>query len=137
VKIDAAEIFKILGLDTRVRIIELLKTKGPLGVNEIAGAVGITPAAVSQHLKLLKHAGLVKSQRKGYWIPYSIDEAAMADCCGMLSNVCRCGCEATAEPIVIKLTDTSLGSLKKYEKRLRNELRIVRARIKEKQTKRK
>jgi DNA-binding transcriptional ArsR family regulator len=68
-----AELFKILGVETRIRIIELLKQKGPLGANEMSEILGVTPSAVSQHLKILKHAGLVRNERKGYWIPYEID----------------------------------------------------------------
>ena len=50
--VDPAEMFKVLGVETRVRIIELLKSKGPLGANNIAERIGVTPAAVSQHLKI-------------------------------------------------------------------------------------
>ena len=63
-----AELFKILGVDSRIRIIELLKLRGPLGVNKMSKSLGITPSAVSQHLKILKHAGLVRNERKGYWL---------------------------------------------------------------------
>jgi len=62
-KLDPSEMFKVLGVDTRVRIIELLKSKGPLGAKNIAELVGITPAAVSQHLKILRQSGLVRSER--------------------------------------------------------------------------
>ena len=48
-KIDPAEMFKALAVETRVKIIELLKSEGPLGAKKIAELVGITPAAVSQH----------------------------------------------------------------------------------------
>ena len=72
-RLNSSEIFKALSVESRIRIIELLKSKGSLGVKNIAEVIGITPAAVSQHLKVLKHAGLVRSTRKGYWIPYSID----------------------------------------------------------------
>lgn len=78
--LDPSEIFKVLGVETRVRIIELLKSKGPLGANNIAETLGITPSAVSQHLKILRQAGLVRSERKGYWIPYSINVEALEDC---------------------------------------------------------
>jgi DNA-binding transcriptional ArsR family regulator len=78
--IEPSEIFKVLSVETRVKIIELLKGQGPLGAKDIAATIGITTAAVSQHLKILKQAGLVRSERKGYWIPYSIDEKAMENC---------------------------------------------------------
>ena len=64
-----ADLFKVLGVNTRIRIIELLKQKGPLGANEMSEMLGITPSAVSQHLKILKHAGLVRNERKGIGYP--------------------------------------------------------------------
>ena len=88
-----AELFKVLGVESRIRIIELLKQNGPLGVIEMSETLGITPSAVSQHLKILKHAGLVRSERKGYWIPYDIDPDTLEQCGGLLSEVCNCGCK--------------------------------------------
>ena len=128
-KLDPSEMFKVLGVDTRVRIIELLKSRGPLGAKNIAELLSITPAAVSQHLKILRQSGLVRSERKGYWIPYSIDEQAMEDCRQILNEVCTCGCQETGKFREKELGDSSLESLKKYEGELRNELRIVRERI--------
>jgi DNA-binding transcriptional ArsR family regulator len=52
-----AELFKVLGVESRIKILELLKHKGPLGANELSEKLGITPSAVSQHLKSLTHAG--------------------------------------------------------------------------------
>ena len=57
------EIFKVLSVETRLKIIELLKSRGALGVKSIAEEFGITPAVVSQHLKILRHAGLVRNNR--------------------------------------------------------------------------
>ncbi|HHT9131052.1 MAG TPA: ArsR/SmtB family transcription factor [Candidatus Tripitaka californicus] len=126
-----SEMFKVLGVETRVRIINLLKSKGPLGAKNIAELVGITPAAVSQHLKILRQAGMVRSERKGYWIPYSIDEEALENCRQALSEICTCGCRGTGKFREKNLNESGLESLKKYEKELRNELKIVRERIKE------
>ena len=134
-KLDPSEMFKVLGVDTRVRIIELLKSRGPLGAKNIAELVGITPAAVSQHLKILRQSGLVRSERKGYWIPYSIDEQAMEDCRQVLNEVCTCGCQGTGKFREKELADSSLESLKKYEEELRNELRIVQERMRETESK--
>ena len=61
-----------LAVETRVKIIDLLKSEGPLGAKKISELIGVTPAAVSQHLKILKQAGFVHSERNGYWIPYAI-----------------------------------------------------------------
>ena len=132
--IEPSEIFKVLSVETRVKIIELLKGKGPLGAKEIAATIGITTAAVSQHLKILKQAGLVRSERKGYWIPYSIDEKAMENCRQILNEVCTCGCQGTGKFRESESERSNLESLKKYEEELRNELSTVRQRLKELET---
>lgn len=136
-KTEPSEIFKVLGVETRVKIIELLKSKGPLGSKNIAELVGITPAAVSQHLRTLRQAGLVRSERKGYWIPYSIDEEALENCRQVLNEVCTCGCGETGKFREKELSDASLESLKRYEKELRNELKVIWERIKEMESKKK
>jgi DNA-binding transcriptional ArsR family regulator len=128
-----AELFKVLAVDSRIRIIELLKQKGPLGANEMSEMLGITPSAVSQHLKILKHAGLVRNERKGYWIPYEIDPGALEKCGEFLSSVCTCGCRGTGryrEEELSKAKD-KVGLLRKYERKLQEELNKVKAQIEE------
>jgi len=129
--LEPIEMLKALAVETRVKIIELLKSEGPLGSKKIAELVGITPAAVSQHLKILKQAGFVRSERNGYWIPYSIDENALENCRDVLTEICTCGCKGTGKFREKELSDSSLGPLKKYERELKSELRNVRKRIKE------
>src|SRR4030043_567258 len=114
--------FKVLSVETRVKIIDLLKANGPMGAKKIAELLAITPAAVSQHLKILRQAGLVRNERKGYWIPYSIDEAALEKCGAVLSEVCTCGCQGTCRFSEKELNHSSLESLRKYERALQNEL---------------
>jgi DNA-binding transcriptional ArsR family regulator len=123
--------FKTLAVDTRIKIIELLKSRGPLGAKKISELIGVTPAAVSQHLRILRQAGLVKGERKGYWIPYSIDEEAMDCCRQVLDEVCTCGCGKTNRGKEKELKESNLKSLKKYEKKLRNELKMIRKSINE------
>ncbi len=128
-----AELFKVLGVDSRIRIIELLKQKGTLCVNEMSETLGITPSAVSQHLKVLKHAGLVRNERKGYWIPYEVNPAALEQCGELLSEICTCGCKGTGrmrEAEINKAKD-KLALLRKYERELQKELKEVRTRIEE------
>ena len=129
--IDPAEIFKVLSVDTRVNIIELLKANGALGVKEISEKLGLSPPAISQHLKILKQAGLVRSERQGYWIPYSINEQALESCREILNEVCTCGCQGTGKYKEKELSKASLRALKKYEVELQKELSIVRERVSE------
>lgn len=128
-----AELFKVLGVESRIRIIDLLKEKGPLGVNKMSQLLGITPSAVSQHLKVLKHAGLVRNERKGYWIPYKIEPAALEKCGNLLSEVCTCGCEGTGRIREAELNraEDKVGLLRKYERELQSELKKVKAQIRE------
>ena len=86
-----ADLFKILSVDKRIEIIELLK-KEPMSVNALAEALGITQSAVSQHLRVLKGAGLVEADRQGYWIYYSLDKDALEKCRQRLNRICTCGC---------------------------------------------
>ncbi len=130
-QMEPSEIFKVLSVETRVKIIDMLKGHGPLGAKEIAETIGITTAAVSQHLKILKQAGLVRSERKGYWIPYSIDEKAMENCREILTEVCTCGCQGTEIIKEYESEQTDMESLKKYQDELENELNTVRQRLKE------
>lgn len=88
---EAAELFKILSADRRIEIIELLK-ESDMNVNALADSLGVTQSAISQHLRVLKAAGLVKDERKGYWIRYSLNRQALEKCRQRLNRVCTCGC---------------------------------------------
>ena len=131
--LDQAEMFKILGVENRIRIIELLKKKGPLGVNELSEMLEITPSAVSQHLKVLRHAGLVRGERKGYWIPYQLNEAALEQCQVLLSKVCSCGCKGTGKfrEVELALAEDKLTLLRDWEKELQQQLQEVRCQMEE------
>ncbi len=130
-KLEPSEMFKALAVETRVKIIDLLKSEGPLGAKKIAEWVGITPAAVSQHLRILRQVGFVRSERNGYWIPYSIDEKALENCREVLTEICTCGCQGTGKFREKQASGSNLESLKKYQQEIENELKIVQNRIKE------
>lgn len=72
-----ARIFKVLSVDTRVRMIDLLKGRS-LCVNALAHALGITPAAVSQHLRVLRDADVVTADKQGYFVHYRVNETTLA-----------------------------------------------------------
>jgi DNA-binding transcriptional ArsR family regulator len=128
---EISEMFKALAVETRVRILDLLKTRGPLGPKEIARLAGITAAAASQHLKILKQSGLVRSERKGYWIPYAVNPEVLEQYRLRLTEVCTCGCQGNGQWKEKACRDAPLESLKQYEQNLENELTNVRQRIKE------
>jgi DNA-binding transcriptional ArsR family regulator len=71
---ELAEIFKALSDPTRLRLVKLLgEHGGALCVNALAHRLGVTQSAVSQHLRVLRQAGLVNGQRHGHFVHYSLD----------------------------------------------------------------
>jgi len=68
----AARIFKALSVDTRVRMVEMLKER-TLCVNALATRLKISPAAVSQHLRVLRDLNLVDADRRGYFVHYRLN----------------------------------------------------------------
>ena len=83
---ELAEIFKALSDPTRLRLVKLLSEcmadecapvecrGGPLCVNALAHELGVTQSAVSQHLRVLRQAGLVRGVRRGPFVHYSLAE---------------------------------------------------------------
>ena len=70
---ELAEMLKALSDPTRLKLVTLLvEHKGALCVNALAGKLGVSQSAVSQHLRILRQAGLVKSDRRGNHVHYFI-----------------------------------------------------------------
>ncbi len=88
---DDAELFKILSVDKRIEIIELLKSESMI-VNAIAEKLGITPSATSQHLRVLKNFNLVSDERHGFNIIYTLNRDSLEKCRQRLNRICICGC---------------------------------------------
>jgi len=65
-------IFKVLADKQRRDILVMLK-KGRMNAGEIAEELGITPAALSYHLKLLKGADLIMEYKQKNFIYYEIN----------------------------------------------------------------
>lgn len=66
-----ADLFKIFGDSTRIRILDIL-VKKELCVQEIADELSMTQSAISHQLRILKQADLVRSRREGKAIFYSL-----------------------------------------------------------------
>ena len=78
---EMAEWYKALGDPTRLRLIRLLAShpEKSLCVGALARKLGITQPAVSQHLKVLRHVGLVSPNRDGYRVHYTINAEVLQD----------------------------------------------------------
>jgi ArsR family transcriptional regulator len=70
-----ANILKALAHPTRLFIINELANK-ELCVNEITTMVGVDASTISNHLSLLKNAGIVQDEKKGKSVYYSLYSAA-------------------------------------------------------------
>lgn len=68
-----AELFSVLGDSSRVKIIAAL-LNGPMNVQALADAVGISPSGISHHMRSLRQMHLVRSNKKGRQVFYSLDD---------------------------------------------------------------
>jgi DNA-binding transcriptional ArsR family regulator len=72
---ELAEIFKALSSPTRLRLVKLLgEHEGALCVNALAKRLHVSQSAVSQHLRILRQTGLVRSVRYGSSKHYILDQ---------------------------------------------------------------
>ena len=71
---DLAELFKVFGDSTRIRILYVL-FEAEVCVCDLAAALNMTQSAISHQLKILKQSRLVKSRREGKSIFYSLADA--------------------------------------------------------------
>lgn len=69
----ASQILKLLGDKTRLTIMKLLQ-ENEYCVCEFVAIFKISQPAISQHLRKLKDAGMVKESRRGQWIYYSMNK---------------------------------------------------------------
>ena len=69
---DLAELFKIFGDSTRVKILYALLEAEELCVCDIASLMDVTQSAVSHQLRVLKSSKLVKFRKEGKTVYYSL-----------------------------------------------------------------
>ncbi|MBQ6447547.1 winged helix-turn-helix transcriptional regulator [Cytobacillus oceanisediminis] len=69
----AAIVLKLLGDKTRLSMVGMLMIHDCC-VCEFVDVINMSQPAISQHLRKLKDAGVVKEQRKGQWVIYSLDQ---------------------------------------------------------------
>jgi len=81
-----AELFSALGSDTRLGILRELGEQA-LCVGALAMRLGVTQSAISQHLTVLRNAGLVQSDKQGSFVHYSLTEDARERCRAALDSI--------------------------------------------------
>ncbi len=83
---ELAQLFSALGSDTRIRILRELEERA-LCVGALAMRLDVTPSAISQHLTVLRNAGLVRSDRQGSFVHYRLTEDARERCRVALDSI--------------------------------------------------
>ncbi|MGI6097598.1 MAG: ArsR/SmtB family transcription factor [Dethiobacteria bacterium] len=79
-------IFRLLGDKTRFQIIKLL-LEHDLCVGALAHRLKISKPAVSQHLRALREAGLVKGEKRGYWTHYKVERELLQKAASFLQEM--------------------------------------------------
>ncbi len=80
---EVSALFKVLGEPMRLRILQAV-CKQPRSVNEIVKATGSTQANVSKHLSLLATAGILRREKEGQRVFYSVREPLVVRLCELV-----------------------------------------------------
>jgi ArsR family transcriptional regulator len=82
-----APMFKALGDPVRLRLLSMIASAGggEVCVCDLTGAFTLTGPTISHHLKVLREAGLVDSDRRGTWVYYRLVPGALAVMAGLVA----------------------------------------------------
>ena len=83
---DVVKIFKALGDDTRLKIL-LILSRNNVCAKGIAKHLEISEAAVSQHIKVLKEAGLIIGEKIGYYVHYNLQEPMLLETAKFIGQI--------------------------------------------------
>ncbi|MCE1254004.1 MAG: metalloregulator ArsR/SmtB family transcription factor [Anaerolineae bacterium] len=81
-----AELCRAMSHAARIEILHTLK-EGPKRVIDIAREVGVSQVAVSRHLAVLRHGGIVLAQRQGQDVIYSVANPKILEVCSLMRDV--------------------------------------------------
>ena len=82
-----AQVFKALGDPVRLRLVSLIGARqgGEVCVCDLTSAFDLSQPTISHHLKVLREAGLINSERRGTWVYYRLVPAVLERMAGLLS----------------------------------------------------
>ncbi|MEX0683225.1 MAG: metalloregulator ArsR/SmtB family transcription factor [Dehalococcoidia bacterium] len=83
----AAAVFKALSDETRLRILKAISHMNELCECNIVPAFGLSQPTISYHLKVLREAGLITSERRGQWVWHRVNERTVLNAVRRLSEV--------------------------------------------------
>ncbi|HEY3958148.1 MAG TPA: metalloregulator ArsR/SmtB family transcription factor [Streptosporangiaceae bacterium] len=82
-----AQVFKALGDPVRLRLVSLIGAHqgGEVCVCDLTTAFDLTQPTISHHLRVLREAGIITSERRGTWVYYRLVPAALERMAALLS----------------------------------------------------
>jgi len=82
-----AQVFKALGDPVRLRLVSLIGARlgGEVCVCDLTSAFDLSQPTISHHLKVLREAGLIESERRGTWVYYRLVPAALERMAALLT----------------------------------------------------
>jgi DNA-binding transcriptional ArsR family regulator len=81
-----ADVCRVLTDPKRLMLLDILRA-GERSVGELAATIGVALPNASQHLAVLRSAGLVESRRVGTTVVYHLSEPAIADACDIIHGI--------------------------------------------------
>ena len=81
-----AELCQALADPTRLKLLSLLGA-GPLAVKELVSATGERQAKISQHLAIMRQRGIVRGERVGGEVRYSLNDPRVLEACHLTREV--------------------------------------------------
>jgi ArsR family transcriptional regulator, arsenate/arsenite/antimonite-responsive transcriptional repressor len=89
---ELSRMFKALGDPVRLRLLSMIASQGgaegpgEVCVCDLLGAFDVQQSTISHHLRVLREAGLVDSQRRGTWVYYWVVPAALERLSSLLQS---------------------------------------------------
>ena len=74
---ETARLLKALADETRLAILRQLREEGEVCACDFRACCTLAQPTVSHHLKVLREAGLVTAEKRGLWVHYRLDQAAI------------------------------------------------------------
>lgn len=89
--VDLATAFKALGDPVRLRLFSLIAShpEGEACVCDLSDAFDVSQPTISHHLKVLREAGLLTSERRASWVYYRASAAALHSLAALLAEPVR------------------------------------------------
>lgn len=73
-----AELFKALGDESRLAILHQLREQGATCATDLIACCAVAQPTVSHHLRVLRRAGLVRTEKRGLWVYFTLNEERLA-----------------------------------------------------------